>query len=343
MQVELLSDVNLALRIGIYALNTVHNPERTFNDAGSDLDWHRLEKVVTVSGHESVSEHIVLSFRISDISRLALEYLEHHRLASYTETSFRHMHRELEFYPVAGAEEEFKTLSALYSEGLNSGLHPEDIRNILPLAVLSSVTFTANLRELRLIVSRFTSCALQEVRHLGQELKRIVSQIFTRHLEETPNWTPWSSQITPETEFFHEVLKFDWPEDSERLSEGTLHCFTGLLTTSALAQLRRHRMGSLISTRPSEAALFSNRNIFIPASSSSVVNTKLFSAVKSLQALVVHPEMKDNIDYLSPMGGLRAFKWLVNSRDLTNFLNLRTSPTAQREIRNFAIRCREGI
>ena len=56
------------------------------------------KKIIFDMGHSSVAEHAVFNFDISEISRLALEYLEHFRLASYTEKSQRYVTFRDNFY-----------------------------------------------------------------------------------------------------------------------------------------------------------------------------------------------------------------------------------------------------
>ncbi len=83
------------------------------------------EKIVFEFGHASVAEHAVLSFDLIDVSRLAIEAIEHARLASYTEKSQRylklkgleevHMPEELH-----GNRGEFKKLESRLNELLHA-------------------------------------------------------------------------------------------------------------------------------------------------------------------------------------------------------------------------------
>jgi thymidylate synthase ThyX len=61
-------------------------------DALLDIEKTRKSntQIVHEYGHFSVAEHAVFNIDIKGISRLAVEYLEHARLASYTEKSFRY-------------------------------------------------------------------------------------------------------------------------------------------------------------------------------------------------------------------------------------------------------------
>ena len=49
------------------------------------------ETIIFGLGHSSVAEHAVFNFDIMDVSRLAVESIEHFRLASYTEKSQRYI------------------------------------------------------------------------------------------------------------------------------------------------------------------------------------------------------------------------------------------------------------
>lgn len=49
------------------------------------------ERIVFGLGHASVAEHAVLNFDVMGVSRLAVEEIEHFRLASYTEKSQRYV------------------------------------------------------------------------------------------------------------------------------------------------------------------------------------------------------------------------------------------------------------
>jgi len=73
------------------------------------------ERIVFGLGHASVAEHAVLNFDIMGISRLAVEEIEHFRLASYTEKSQRYIRLDKDIVvppEIKGAkqEREFRSL-----------------------------------------------------------------------------------------------------------------------------------------------------------------------------------------------------------------------------------------
>ena len=61
--------------------------------------------IVFGMGHHSVAEHAVFNFDITDVSRLAIEALESHRLASYTEKSQRYIKLDEDFVLPAEIEQ----------------------------------------------------------------------------------------------------------------------------------------------------------------------------------------------------------------------------------------------
>jgi len=149
-------------------------------------------------GHHSVAEHAVLNFDILGCSRLAIEALEWHRLCSFTEKSQRYITLdgdhvvpvELEGGEVALLEEVIGAQNDLYrrllppllarAEALDpdltqrpagrrtlEGLAKEDARYAVALATAGQLGFTANARNLELVVRRLRRAPLEEARRLG--------------------------------------------------------------------------------------------------------------------------------------------------------------------------------
>lgn len=160
------------------------------------------QTIIFRMGHHSVAEHAVFNFDILGVSRLAIEGIEHFRLASYTEKSQRYVKIGEgvvipEEIKSAGKEKEFISLARrqheLY-EVLYAKLRPyflskyqdlsaepknqiildnwakEDARYVLSLATPSQLGMTVNARTLELMIRRFTAAPLAELRLLGQEL-----------------------------------------------------------------------------------------------------------------------------------------------------------------------------
>ncbi len=137
------------------------------------------ERIVYDMGHASIAEHACLNIDIEGISRLALEILERHRLASYTERSQRYVKLDIEpWIPEevrqAGEEQTFVSLQkeavSLYSEMVDAGIPREDARYVLPMAVPGQVGMTVNARTLEHMILHLLATPLKEAQTLGHKL-----------------------------------------------------------------------------------------------------------------------------------------------------------------------------
>jgi flavin-dependent thymidylate synthase len=145
------------------------------------------ERIVFGLGHSSVAEHAVFNFDIMDISRLAVEELEHFRLASYTEKSQRYIRlgrdfvipTEIEQLGLASDLEKLqKELYEIYERilerllgcGEDEGVAKEDARYVMPLATSAQLGMTVNARELEYMVSKLSAHELAELRDLASRL-----------------------------------------------------------------------------------------------------------------------------------------------------------------------------
>jgi len=159
------------------------------------------ERIVFGLGHASIAEHAVINLDITDISRLALEELESHRLASYTEASQRYIAMSGDFiipYEIitAGLEDRFRkdceTLFSGYRDLINmleqllSDLPDqdrnmkarEDARYVLPLACKSQVGVTINARIAEWMICNFNRSPLNEIRELGHKMLTSIKRIM---------------------------------------------------------------------------------------------------------------------------------------------------------------------
>ena len=145
------------------------------------------ERIVFGLGHASVAEHAVFNFDIMGISRLAVEELQHFRLASYTEKSQRYIRLSRDFVIPAEVEESGlardlenlqKKLHVMYERileklldlGEDEGVAKEDARYVMPLATSAQLGMTVNARELEYMVSRLSAHGLRELRDLAGSL-----------------------------------------------------------------------------------------------------------------------------------------------------------------------------
>lgn len=160
------------------------------------------EKIIYGMGHGSIAEHAVFNFDLLGISRLASEWLQEHRLLSFTEKSQRYIKlgkdfitpdeikddKELtrEFRELLEREnnlynryytallEYFKEKEPRISERELTGKAKEDARYILSLATTSQMGMTVNARNLEYILRQMAASPLYEVRMLGDEIFSLV-------------------------------------------------------------------------------------------------------------------------------------------------------------------------
>ena len=167
------------------------------------------QKIIFEMSHHSVAEHAVFNFDILGISRRAIEEFERFRLCSYTEKSQRYVTLEGDYVVPEELQDkklraEFKmivylqnglykslfekirnyNLTELKKTGKNGkdrrlleNLAKEDARYILSLATQTQVGATVNARNLELMIRRFASHHLAEIRELGRRLFDSVKKI----------------------------------------------------------------------------------------------------------------------------------------------------------------------
>jgi len=149
------------------------------------------KRIIFEMGHSSVAEHAVFNIDIIKISRLAVEEIEHFRLASYTEKSQRYVKLKEGFFIPAEIknskiEERYqkiiKKLFFTYENFLKKGIPKEDARYLLPLATYTQLGMTVNARTLEYMLRRFAASQLLEIRELGRKIfnkvKRIAPSLF---------------------------------------------------------------------------------------------------------------------------------------------------------------------
>jgi thymidylate synthase (FAD) len=136
------------------------------------------------SGHTSVLEHAVFTFKVEGLSRAALAQLTRHRLASYDVQSQRYVRLDKPelVMPDSIQKSEFRNEAAevmeqcmaLYQRMVKAGIPCEDARYITPQAVPTTLMMTMNTRELLHFFSlRTCNRAQWEIRALADEMLRI--------------------------------------------------------------------------------------------------------------------------------------------------------------------------
>lgn len=139
------------------------------------------------SGHESVLEHAVFTFRVEGLSRAALAQLTRHRLASFDVQSQRYVKltdwravfpESVMNTPFAEEAESLVRQSMdLYQRMVEAGVPAEDARYFTPQAITTELVMTMNARELRHFFSlRCCNRAQWEIRHLADEMLKLCRQ-----------------------------------------------------------------------------------------------------------------------------------------------------------------------
>ena len=139
------------------------------------------------SGHESVLEHAVFTFRVEGLSRVALAQLTRHRLASFDVQSQRYV-KLTDWHAVfpesvmstdfvEEAESLVRQSMDLYRRMVEAGVPSEDARYFTPQAITTELVMTMNARELRHFFSlRCCNRAQWEIRRLADEMLKLCKQ-----------------------------------------------------------------------------------------------------------------------------------------------------------------------
>jgi thymidylate synthase ThyX len=319
------------------------------NFKGKDLTNDNLkeyvERIAYEVGHSGVLEHTTIVVAIENISRLAVNYLEHHRIASYDEQSFRVNQGEIK---LSYDKDNFikDNHVKIYKHMIETGLFedktmrikPEDARYFLTYAIQTSLIASANIKEWRKIITNLLSANLEEARILGQQLFDQINKEFPLgELKITKGWSPFTQlklKLPSGYKYrwnvgFGDMLQPDQiPPGNPRCSEGKIFRIQGELSGVAYDQLKRHRMGTMWVTPLSNTMTTYKRLPPNGCFTYPVLIDKMQELIKAI------PEK--NNPYFMPMGILRRFIWIVNKRSMINFLQQRLSPHAQTEIRQLA-------
>jgi len=146
----------------------------------------RFLKARIREGHESLIEHVSITFEISGVSRACTHQLVRHRIASYSQESQRYVDMsalELVVPPAVAASaqamevwDEFALQVAdAYRRLRELGIRKEDARFVLPNAAATRIVVTMNLRSLRHFFEvRCDRAAQWEIREMALEMLRQV-------------------------------------------------------------------------------------------------------------------------------------------------------------------------
>ncbi len=142
-------------------------------------------------GHESILEHINLSFEIRDLSRACLQELARHRHISLSVESTRHtLKRKIKdgifdvALPDCASKEFEKVIEECLKAGFDYVVTNPDISNdvlkyAMPECLTTNLVMTLNVRELRHIVKlRSAPAALDEFQDLARSLVFAIPKNF---------------------------------------------------------------------------------------------------------------------------------------------------------------------
>lgn len=131
-------------------------------------DAENFVRSIIKRGHESVLEHVSLTFHII-CDRAIMAELTRHRLASFTVESTRYVKYDdcltVVGDPKLNAKQRYRwelgvtSADVAYQELIELGVKPEQARAVLPLCLATELYMTANLRELRHILKLRTDKA----------------------------------------------------------------------------------------------------------------------------------------------------------------------------------------
>ena len=383
-------------------------------EAHTDVEKARRSNrsIVFDMGHASIAEHAVFNFDIEGVSRLAIEMLEHTRLASYTERSQRYVLIGEDLYTppeidsdrqLAGAyrqcvrglfrsyEELYGKLLAVHMEGAAQPVKRrrrveletaarEDARYLLPLAATGQLGMTVNARSLETTVRRLKADTFDEARELGRRLEEeamAVTPSLIRYTEPSRTEACLESgclcsglggyvdepggvrlvSVTPEGDrlvagmmegfgaggdskaagrspvdgFFMGATQHD---RAPRCFEFVDLVFELVCSASCFAQLKRHRMASLLAG-PYEPAL----GVVVPPSVTDAgLGAGFLGAIEDAAPLYarVAATGKPLAGYLLTNAHCRRVLLKMNLRELHHFSRLRMDGHAQWEIRDLA-------
>ena len=151
---------------------------------GSREPGRSLERAME-SGHESVLEHAVYTYKVEGVSRALLAQMTRHRLASFSVKSQRYIDMGDMPVVVPGSIQDnpdlmdeycdlMEDIKGFYRRAVEAGIPKEDARYVTPQAAQTGFVVTMNARELRHFF-RLRCCerAQWEIRELAWEMLRL--------------------------------------------------------------------------------------------------------------------------------------------------------------------------
>lgn len=190
MKVKLLNKPDIS--IIIEATRTCYDSMSKSDNLG-EKDLALLKKIID-SKHESVLEHMVFTFKITDISRACLQELARHRIASYSVKSTRYTLKELRNTPDNELEKfliddiepivKSSAIDSLKKIKMMLNMSNPDMDRIkyaLPECYKTELVWTINLRSLR----NFLKLRLSLKAH--QEIRKLATIVYSCLIANLPN------------------------------------------------------------------------------------------------------------------------------------------------------------
>ena len=155
------------------------------------------------SGHDSVLEHLPLTWVIENVSRALTHQLIRHRIASYSQLSQRYtkVQTDEEWYIVPTSIDKhafgsrylnlMEDIAELYNDMCNDGVPNEDARMVLPNACFTSIVVSMNARSL-IEVATLRTCnrAQWEIRQMFRLMRDSIKNVYPHVWEKCfPNCT----------------------------------------------------------------------------------------------------------------------------------------------------------
>lgn len=151
----------------------------------------KIMKECIRSGHESVTEHTIFTFKISGVSRALMAQLTRHRIGTaFSIRSQRYCDEDQFSYVTPPDIEKDEVAKELYDATMQNianaykiltlrGIKKEDARFLLPNACETVITFSCNFRELRHICfERLCTRSQWEIRRMVQLMVNEVVAVF---------------------------------------------------------------------------------------------------------------------------------------------------------------------
>ncbi len=188
MKVTLISHTFNADYLAALAAKVCYSNKRVEDIDMDDQTKAKLLKRVIKSGHHSVIEHVVFTYALEGISRVATHQLIRHRLASYSQQSHRYTKIKNDSFVIPPEiadnkkalklyEEAIRNSMELYEKLMDMGIKKEDARFIIPQGVSSNIVLTMNARELlHFFTLRCCVRAQWEIREAAIEMLKLAKK-----------------------------------------------------------------------------------------------------------------------------------------------------------------------